>query len=376
MASSSRALCKRVSLGLKRKRRCFRVLQKYCKTFVVCRGKGSLCLKATTSSCATSDSPTASPHVVDGNMTSTIRLPRVTPVKERSQFTTRARRFPRTPRHTPGFFVPNSHGPVKKPKTTTTTLCSAASNEPMVATSWLLDTPGCLAHRTDECGGFDAFGGDDAAHRCPPKPIDLQALCDDNGVCEIGNALFSVEKNGKLFVANAHAAALDELEKRKWFAELQEQQARDMKHGYGNPSKEYDSFVDLDSDECETPVVLADGDEVCGFEDDDDVMDAAEVQILAGDEGYALRIDNSEMTQEEVQTRQDEDTDSHIKITAVRVDGLRLKPFGKVELLPGALVDLGDVSTHNAGQSVYAPGHLHVYEGVYEVNRVAARQAR
>ncbi len=82
------------------------------------------------------------------------------------------------------------------------------------------------------------------------------------------------------------------------------------------------------------------------------------------------------MTQEEVQTRQDEDTDSHIKITAVRVDGLRLKPFGKVELLPGALVDLGDVSTHNAGQSVYAAGHLHVYEGVYEVNRVAARQAR
>lgn len=308
-------------------------------------------------------------------MTSTFYLPLSAPrlCSARSHISTRARSFSRS---FPADLFPRT---VKNPQNTSV-VCGSGDTHHV---SWLLDTPGCCSHRTAS-GGFDQVSKDTAKTHCPPKPIDLEELCDESGSCVIGGALFVLEKeSGKLFVQNANAKALDELEKREWFEKLQAEQERAMevakrtKHST-NPSMEYDSFIDME-DDCGHIVQLPDGDEICeveeSFDDDatryeanvstglldlidemDDVMDND-----ARDAPQRSSAFNSEIDQE--------DTDETQPIQAVRVDGLRLKPFGRVELKPGALVDIGD-GVDNSHLSVYASA-TEVYVGVFELNRVA-----
>jgi hypothetical protein len=128
--------------------------------------------------------------------------------------------------------------------------------------NWLLDSPGCSGHRS---GDSEAVGVENS-HRCPPRPIDLGALCESSDEAVVGAASFAV-RDGRLFVRNAHAAELEALEER---SSRSESFAASSRAALDPSRDEYDSFIEVEEDDealCLAEEILEDGDVVCGVED-------------------------------------------------------------------------------------------------------------
>lgn len=285
--------------------------------------------------------------------------------------------------------------------------------------NWLLDSPGCSGHRS---GDSEAVGFENS-HRCPPRPIDLGALCEASGEAVVGAASFAV-RDGRLFVRNAHAAELEALEERSFSSRSEAASS----FAALDPSRdEYDSFIDVEEDDeacCLAEEVLEDGDVVCGVEDPfefefypaakkksaepktwerktetsdfaDDVFDdssalssAFDVEKtpaglagvrhedmkspFAGAGGeYADGANERRLEDDEIVERERLEA---IAPRAVRVDGLRLKPRGEAELKPGALVDIGLKATAFADPATFGKSR-DFYDGVFEVHRVVHAHA-
>ena len=241
--------------------------------------------------------------------------------------------------------------------------------------SWLLDSPGCSGHRS----GDSKVVGVENSHRCPPRPIDLGALCEADGEAVVGAASFAV-RDERLFVRNAHAAELEALEARSRRSALRSS-ALDPSHD------EYDSFIDVEEEDeewCVNEEVLDDGDVVCGVEDPFEFefypSSKAEPKRASKTKNeFADDSDERRLRDDEIAERE------HLEAAsprAVRVDGLRLKPRGEAELTPGAMVDIGLASTAFAGSGPSRGGPRRAigetrdfYDGVFEVRRVARARA-
>ena len=226
--------------------------------------------------------------------------------------------------------------------------------------NWLLDSPGCSGHRS---GDSEAVGVENS-HRCPPRPIDLGALCESSDEAVVGAASFAV-RDGRLFVRNAHAAELEALEER---SSRSESFAASSFAALDPSRDEYDSFIEVEEDDealCLAEEILEDGDVVCGVEDPFEF------------EFYPAAKSAQPKTWGKKTNVENERLDA-IAPRAVRVDGLRLKPRGEAELKPGALVDIGleataladPVATFGKSQK-----KKDFYEGVFEVHRVVHAHA-
>lgn len=238
--------------------------------------------------------------------------------------------------------------------------------------SWFLDSPGCSGHRS----GDSEVVGVENSHRCPPRPIDLGALCEADGEAVVGAASFAV-RDERLFVRNAHAAELEALEARSRRSALRSS-ALDPSHD------EYDSFIDVEEEDEETCVneeVLDDGDVVCGVEDPFEFafypssFYPSKTKNEFADDADERRARDDEIAEREL-------FEKAASPRAVRVDGLRLKPRGEAELTPGAMVDIGLASTAFAGSGLSRGGKRRAvgetrdfYDGVFEVRRVARARA-
>lgn len=238
--------------------------------------------------------------------------------------------------------------------------------------SWFLDSPGCSGHRS----GDSEVVGVENSHRCPPRPIDLGALCEADGEAVVGAASFAV-RDERLFVRNAHAAELEALEARSRRSALRSS-ALDPSHD------EYDSFIDVEEEDEETCVneeVLDDGDVVCGVEDP--------FEFAFYPSSFYPSKTKNEFADDADERRARDDAIAERELfekaaspRAVRVDGLRLKPRGEAELTPGAMVDIGLASTAFAGSGPSRGGKRRTvgetrdfYDGVFEVRRVARARA-
>jgi hypothetical protein len=222
--------------------------------------------------------------------------------------------------------------------------------------NWLLDSPGCSGHRS---GDSEAVGVENS-HRCPPRPIDLGALCESSDEAVVGAASFAV-RDGRLFVRNTHAAELEALEER---SSRSESFAASSRAALDPSRDEYDSFIEVEEDDealCLAEEILEDGDVVCGVEDpfEFEFYPAAK---SAQPKTSAKKTENERL--------------DAIAPRAVRVDGLRLKPRGEAELKPGALVDIGLEVTAFADPVVtLGKSQKDFYEGVFEVHRVVHAHA-
>ena len=238
--------------------------------------------------------------------------------------------------------------------------------------SWFLDSPGCSGHRS----GDSEVVSVENSHRCPPRPIDLGALCEADGEAVVGAASFAV-RDERLFVRNAHAAELEALEARSRRSALRSS-ALDPSHD------EYDSFIDVEEEDEETCVneeVLDDGDVVCGVEDP--------FEFAFYPSSFYPSKTKNEFADDADERRARDDAIAERELfekaaspRAVRVDGLRLKPRGEEELTPGAMVDIGLASTAFAGSGPSRGGKRRAvgetrdfYDGVFEVRRVARARA-
>jgi hypothetical protein len=202
--------------------------------------------------------------------------------------------------------------------------------------------------------------GVENSHRCPPRPIDLGALCEADGEAVVGAASFAV-RDGRLFVRNAHAAELEALEER---SSRSESFAASSRAALDPSRDEYDSFIEVEEEDeawCLAEEILEDGDVVCGVEDpfDFEFYPAAK---SAQPKTSAKKTENERL--------------EAIAPRAVRVDGLRLKPRGEAELKPGALVDIGlEVTAFADPVATFGKSQKDFYEGVFEVHRVVHAHA-
>ncbi len=222
--------------------------------------------------------------------------------------------------------------------------------------NWLLDSPGCSGHRS---GDSEAVGVENS-HRCPPRPIDLGALCESSDEAVVGAASFAV-RDGRLFVRNAHAAELEALEER---SSRSESFAASSFAALDPSRDEYDSFIEVEEDDealCLAEEILEDGDVVCGVED------PFEFEFYPAAKSAQPKTSEKKTENERLDA---------IAPRAVRVDGLRLKPRGEAELKPGALVDIGLEATAFADPvATFGKSQKDFYEGVFEVHRVVHAHA-
>jgi hypothetical protein len=222
--------------------------------------------------------------------------------------------------------------------------------------NWLLDSPGCSGHRS---GDSEAVGVENS-HRCPPRPIDLGALCESSDEAVVGAASFAV-RDGRLFVRNAHAAELEALEER---SSRSESFAASSRAALDPSRDEYDSFIEVEEDDealCLAEEILEDGDVVCGVED------PFEFEFYPAAKSAQPKTSAKKTENERLEA---------IAPRAVRVDGLRLKPRGEAELKPGALLDIGlEVTAFADPVATFGKSQKDFYEGVFEVHRVVHAHA-
>ena len=153
--------------------------------------------------------------------------------------------------------------PATKTKTSTLRAKKPCASRPTLRpvaarVSWYLDVPGCPEHRTRD---LDRVGAE-AMRRCPPKPIDIGALCEsEGGEAIIGSASFAV-RDEKLFVRNAKAEELEALDRR--LREATREANREANRGPPEPHTQrtlghvdIDVDVDVDIDDVDGRAVAA-----------------------------------------------------------------------------------------------------------------------
>lgn len=231
---------------------------------------------------------------------------------------------------------------------------------PTAYVQWLLDKPGCAAAR---CGDETLIphAPNAEAGTCPPKPIDVLALCASEGECVLGNARFLVDGDDLFLQALAPSDVVPgetPPTEDPW-----DPDAFRSTEDPSSPRSSTSSAAHADEG-CDREVEIAPGDVVCadlGFDDDDAMDDAFRVPVAQEPKPKPVALEPTPA--EPPDAREDEgagaayvggDDDERVAeaedrdavriaagtATPVRVDGEIVPPRGMTRLEPGAIVEL------------------------------------
>ena len=210
---------------------------------------------------------------------------------------------------------------------------------------WLLDKPGCAAAR---CGDETLIPNapNAEAGTCPPKPIDIRALCASEGECVLGNARFLVDGDTLFLQALAPADVVPGAA-----PATNHPRDPDAFRSTEEPSLRSSTSSASHADEsCDREVEIAPGDVVCAdlhFDDDDDAFrvpvspkpnpTAETLEPSPAEDARACGDDD-----ERVAEAEDRDAVRIAEGTSspVRVDGEIVPSRGAIRLEPGAIVEL------------------------------------
>lgn len=231
---------------------------------------------------------------------------------------------------------------------------------PHAYVQWLLDKPGCAAAR---CGDETLIphAPNAEAGTCPPKPIDVLALCASEGECVLGNARFLVDGENLFLQALTPADVVP-----GETPPTEDPWDPDAFRSTEDPSSpRWSTSSAAHADEgCDREVEIAPGDVVCADlgVDDDDAMDNA-FRVPVAPEPKPKPVALEPTPAEPPDAREDEgaggayvggDDDERVAeaedrdavriaagtATPVRVDGEIVPPRGMTRLEPGAIVEL------------------------------------
>ena len=209
---------------------------------------------------------------------------------------------------------------------------------------WLLDKPGCAAAR---CGDETLIPNapNAEAGTCPPKPIDIRALCASEGECVLGNARFLVDGDTLFLQALAPADVVPGAA-----PATNHPRDPDAFRSTEEPSLRSSTSSASHADEsCDREVEIAPGDVVCAdlhFDDDDDAFrvpvspkpnpKAETLEPSPAEDARACGDDD-----ERVAEAEDRDAVRIAEGTSSPVSGRRHRPAaGRIRLEPGAIVEL------------------------------------